>query len=269
MATGSERTSHTPRDTGNSTVASNTDSSPSQPFTFDDVSVVMGTYNEEAAIEAVINDINAATESKAEIVCVDGSTDQTPRLARSLGARVIPQEPKGYGVAVREALSAASRSVIITTDCDDTYPMAQLPAFLARINEGYDVVSGNRLSGDTTAMPRLNRLGNRVFGLTASLLVRSRVHDVTTGMRAYRRPVIEGITWTENTGLSAELVIRPILRGYDVIELPIEYDDRVGESTLNPVTGGLAIATSILKVGLAEHARKTRDKAAFLWTQPQ
>jgi len=224
-------------------------------YTFEDVSVVMGTYNEEEAIGTVLSDVEEVTDGKAEVVCVDGSSDRTPEIARDHGARVIEQEPQGYGVAVREALLAPDRPIVVTTDCDDTYPMEQLPEFLDLINEGYDVVSGDRLYHGADAMPPFNRLGNHLFALTASVLMGERVHDTTTGMRAYRREVVESIEWTENTGLSAELLIRPLMRGYDVREHPIEYRERAGESKLDPIEGGYAIGRSVLTVCLEERLR--------------
>lgn len=227
----------------------------SEPYDFDDVSVVMGTYNEEVAIESVLDSIDEATDGAAETVCVDGSSDCTAEIAREHGARVIEQEPQGYGVAVARALRAADRPVIVTTDCDGTYPMDALPEFLDAINDGADVVSGDRLYHGAATMPPFNRLGNHAFAVLASLLLGERVHDTTTGMRAYRREVIEDIEWTENTGLSAELLVRPLARGYDVHETPIEYGERLGETTLDPLSGGKDIARSILTVGLEERRR--------------
>ncbi|WP_254538078.1 dolichyl-phosphate hexose transferase [Halomarina litorea] len=224
-------------------------------FTFDDVSVVMGTYNEEAAIGQVLADVDRVTDGRAEVVCVDGSSDRTPDIAREHGACVVEQEPQGYGVAVRTALLAADRPVVVTTDCDDTYPMEALPRFLDYINEGYDVVSGDRLYHGAETMPRFNRLGNHAFALLASALLGKRVHDTTTGMRAYRRELIEQIEWTENTGLSAELLLRPRARGYRVREEPIEYAERLGETKLDPLTGGWEIARSIVEVCLQERFR--------------
>jgi glycosyltransferase involved in cell wall biosynthesis len=223
-----------------------------ESFTFADVNVVMGTYNEEAAIGSVLTDIERVTDGAAAVVCVDGSSDSTPEIAREHGARVIEQQPQGYGVAVERALRAADRPVVVTTDCDDTYPMERLPDFLAAINEGHDVVSGDRITPGADTMPALNRTGNRLFAALASLLLWRRLHDVTTGMRAYRRDLIETIEWTENTGLSAELLMRPVAREYAVTEVPIEYRERAGETTLDPFAGGAAIAKSVLKVGLQE-----------------
>ena len=226
-----------------------------ETYDFDDVSVVMGTYNEEAAVGSVLDSIDEATDGAAETVCVDGSSDRTAEIAREHGARVIEQEPQGYGVAVARALRAADRPVIVTTDCDGTYPMDALPEFLDAINDGADVVSGDRLYHGAATMPPFNRLGNHAFAVLASVLLGERVHDTTTGMRAYRQDIIEDIEWTENTGLSAELLVRPLARGYDVHETPIEYGERLGETTLDPLSGGKEIARSILTVGLEERRR--------------
>ncbi|WP_262177649.1 dolichyl-phosphate hexose transferase [Haloarcula laminariae] len=224
-------------------------------YTFDDLAVVMGTYNEEDAIATVLEDIATVTDGRAEVICVDGSSDRTPEIAREHGATVVEQEPQGYGVAVRAAVLAPDRPVVVTTDCDDTYPMERLPDFLDEINDGADVVSGDRLYYGADEMPGLNKLGNELFALLASVAMGERVHDTTTGMRAYRREVVQKIRWTENTGLSAELLMRPLMRGYDVRERPIEYDERKGETKLDPFEGGAAIAKSILKVAAEERLR--------------
>ena len=224
-------------------------------YTFDDLAVVMGTYNEAEAIGTVLEDIETVTDGRAEVVCVDGSSDRTPEIAREHGATVIEQEPQGYGVAVRAAVLEPDRPVVVTTDCDDTYPMERLPNFLEEINDGADVVSGDRLYYGADEMPGLNKLGNELFALLASVAMGKRVHDTTTGMRAYRRDLLHKIRWTENTGLSAELLMRPLMRGYDVRERAIDYDERKGETKLDPFEGGAAIAKSIVKVAFEERLR--------------
>jgi glycosyltransferase involved in cell wall biosynthesis len=221
-------------------------------YTFDDLAVVMGTYNEEAAVGTVLSDVDDVTDGRAEVVCVDSSDDRTPEIAREHGATVIEQPPRGYGHAVREAVLTPDRPVVVTTDCDDTYPMEKLPQFLALINEGYDVVSGDRLYYGADAMPGFNRFGNAAFAAVASVLAGERVHDTTTGMRAYRRELLHDVEWTENTGLSAELLLRPLIRGYRIREEPIPYRERAGETKLDPLGGGAAIAKSIVKVCLEE-----------------
>lgn len=225
-------------------------------YGFDDLTVAMATYNEEEAIESVLTDIDHVTDGEASVVCVDGSTDRTPEIAEAHGARVVRQEPRGYGVAVERALREAGTPVVLTTDCDDTYPMERIPDFLQLINDGYDVVSGDRITRGAETMPRLNRFGNKAFAAIASLLTGTRVRDTTTGMRMYRREVIRDIEWTENTGLSAELLLRPLMRGYRIKEVEIDYRERLGETKLDPFRGGAAIAKSIVKVCLQERLRR-------------
>ena len=219
-------------------------------FAFSNISVVMGSRDEEKAIGKVITDIKRSTENQAEIVVVDGSKDKTPEIAESMGARVIRQKPQGYGIAVKTALLAATRDVIITVDCDDTYPAEFIPQFLQKINEGYDVVSGSRLMMATDSMVKFNKFWNETFAKLTSLLYGIRVTDVTTGMRAYRKEVIHNINWTENVGLSAELLFRSAKKGYRIVEIAIPYRERIGETKLNPITGGLKILKSILKYSI-------------------
>ena len=83
-------------------------------YTVDYLAVVMGTYNEEAAVGTVLSDIADVTDDRAEVVCVDSSDDRTPEIAREHGATVIEQPPRGYGHAVREAVLTPDRPVIVT-----------------------------------------------------------------------------------------------------------------------------------------------------------
>ncbi len=213
------------------------------------LSVVTITLNEEQAVAKVIPDILEATGGDCEIVVVDSSSDRTPEIAESLGARVIRQEPRGYGVAMKTALLAGTGDVIITTDCDDTYPMRMIPEFMRYIEEGYDIVSGSRLLGRLRPehMPLMNWFGNWLFAAMTSVLYGFSTTDVTTGMRAYRREVLQAIDWETNYALPAELVIRPHLAGYKIKEIAIPYKERVGEVTLNKWRSGKAFLRGIVK----------------------
>jgi len=217
----------------------------------------MATRNEEEAIPVVLSSIRRFAP-RAEIVICDSSTDRTPEIARRLGAKVIAQPPQGYGRALRAALLAARGDVIITMDCDGTYPAEAIPLFLRKMKEGYDVVSGSRFLGKSLlpSMPFLNQVGNRLLALLVSIFYGIRVTDATTGMRAYRREVIRSFEWTENVGLSLELLFKPAAAGFRYAEIPIEYRPRVGKAKLNPFTGGLGMLKSILKYRLLGGRKK-------------
>src|SRR3954451_6131295 len=92
-----------------------------------DVTVAMITMNEEKAVAKVIDDIRRYAPG-AEILLVDSSKDRTAEIAEAKGARVIKQfPPKGYGPAMDRVLRSAHGKVVVTLDCDDTYPADQIP----------------------------------------------------------------------------------------------------------------------------------------------
>ena len=223
------------------------------------LSLCMCTMNERGAIAATINAVREALPGHdIEFVITDSSTDGTAEIAEGMGARVIRQAPKGYGVALRESLMNASGDIVLTTDCDGTYPAGEFPRMVAMMGGGYDVVSGSRLKGRgrVKSMKLLNELGNRLFALMVSVLYGFECTDATTGMRAYRREVVQGIEWTENTGLSLELLFKPAALGYRVAEVPIGYSERVGTVKLNPWRGGLEMLVTILRCRVAPMRRR-------------
>ena len=197
------------------------------------VTVSMITLNEEAAVAKVVGDIRRVVPG-AEIFVVDSSRDRTAEVAESLGCRVFKQfPPKGYGPAMDRAVRDARGDIVITLDCDDTYPVDAIPKLVALIDEGWDLVNATRLSKRPKAMPLANYVANRVFAWTARLLHGIRTTDVHSGMRAYRKSMIDAVPWDPNgPALPVDMLILPYRRGFRVTEVPIEYRERIGATTL-------------------------------------
>lgn len=215
-----------------------------------DVTVAMITMNEEAAVAKVIADIKAALP-EAEVLIVDSSRDRTPEIAQSLGARVIRQfPPKGYGPAMDLALRSGSRPVVVTLDCDDTYPVDHIEALAGMVLDGgWDLVDGSRLESKPEAMPWLNFLANWGFALIASALFVRRVTDLHSGMRAYSRTMIDKLAYSpQGAALPVELLLRPIREGYRVASVFIPYRERLGASTLRSLESAWWTARRILSV---------------------
>ena len=211
------------------------------------LSVVMPTLNEEKAVGKVINDIKSATHGRAEIVIVDSGTDRTAEIARGLGARVVTVAPIGTGYSLREGFEFAEGDVVISTDCDDTYPMEQIPNFLEKIQEGYDIVSGSRMIRRSRNMLSINKFGNWLLATLTRLLYPVKTTDITTGMRAYRRQVLKSTEWQANWSLPAEIVVRSVLKGYRYTEIPIAYRPRLGETKLRRIGMGKTYLKCLLK----------------------
>jgi glycosyltransferase involved in cell wall biosynthesis len=203
------------------------------------LSVVMITMNEEAAVAKVIADIRAVAPD-AEILLVDSSKDRTAEIAESLGARVIRQfPPKGYGPAMDMVLRNAKGDVVVTLDCDGSYPTAMIPV-LARFvtDDGWDLVDGARvgLTGKPQAIPLINYLANISFGISASLMFFKWLPDLHSGMRAYRRSLIEKLKYNpKGAALPVELLTRSVKIGARVKVVPIDYHERIGVSTMRPL----------------------------------
>ena len=198
------------------------------------LTVSMITMNEEGAVAKVIHDIRRVAPD-AEVLLVDSSKDRTAEIAQELGCRVIKQfPPQGYGPAMDRAVREASGDVVITLDCDDTYPVEAIPEMMRLIGEGYDLVNTTRVWRRPKAMPFANFLANRVFALGARILHGLKTTDVHSGMRAYRKTMIDNVQWiAKGAALPVDMYVIPYRRGYRTVEIPIDYRERIGTTTLH------------------------------------
>jgi glycosyltransferase involved in cell wall biosynthesis len=202
------------------------------------VSCILLTLNEEGAISKVVADIRRVLP-EAQIVVVDSSTDKTAELAEGLGCTIVRQlPPKGYGWALDAGFKKATGDYIITLDCDDTYPTDVLKEVVTRMDAGADLVSCSRMQKRPQAMKFSHYLANRIFALAACVLCGAKTTDVHTGMRAYRKQMLEKLPIDpEGMALPVELQICPQRLGYKCQEFFIEYRPRVGESKIVPLEG--------------------------------
>ncbi|HLG96841.1 MAG TPA: glycosyltransferase family 2 protein [Bryobacteraceae bacterium] len=200
------------------------------------ISVAMITMNEENAVAQVIHDIRAAMDGREhEIVIVDSSKDRTPEIARELGARVIRQfPPQGYGRAMARVLKESLGQVVVTLDCDGTYPANEIAPIADMVLEREcDLVNASRLPSKPASMPWPNYIANWFFALTGRILVGVKSTDLHSGMRAYSREIIERVEFDPNgPALPVELLLKPALAGYRVREVFIPYGERIGVTTL-------------------------------------
>jgi glycosyltransferase involved in cell wall biosynthesis len=192
--------------------------------------------NEEAAVAKVIAEIRKELGgADAEILIVDSSSDRTPAIAETNGARVVRQfPPQGYGRAMARALAEARGEVVVTLDCDDTYPTDRIVELAEMVLSGRsDLVNASRLERKPVSMPLANYLANWLFAFTSRILLGVRTTDVHSGMRAYRRSMLEALTFDpDGPALPVELLLKPALAGYRITEVFIPYRERIGATTL-------------------------------------
>lgn len=218
------------------------------------ISVAMITMNEEKAVAQVIGDIQAALGSRPyEIVIVDSSRDQTPVIAEKLGARVIRQfPPQGYGRAMGRVLRESHGAVVVTLDCDGTYPASEIARIADMVLSGEcDLVNASRLEKRPGSMPLANYWANWLFAVTGWLATGVKSTDVHSGMRAYSREIIERVEFDPNgPALPVDLLLKPAMLGFRVREIFIPYGERIGETTLHRFSSTLWTFRRILRLAL-------------------
>ena len=169
-----------------------------------------------------------------EVVVVDnGSTDGTARTALAGGARVVHETVKGYGAALRAGIESAQGSIIVMGDGDDSYDWAAIGPFVRKIQEGYDLVIGNRFKGGILpgAMPPLHRyLGNPVLSAITRLAFGVKVGDVHCGMRAFTKDAFARLQMgTPGMEFATEMIANAANHGLRIAEVPTRlYPDKRG-----------------------------------------
>ena len=151
------------------------------------------------------------------------------------------------------ALRSFSRPVGVTLDCDDTYPVDRIEPLARMVLEGgYDLVDGSRLERKPEAMPWINYLANWGFALVASILFGRRLTDLHSGMRAYRKGLVETLGYDPaGAALPVDLLLRAIRKGCRVASVFIPYRERIGRSTMRPLESAGWTARRILAARFA------------------
>ncbi len=197
-----------------------------------ELSVVMPCLNEAdtvaVCVEKALRAMKSADIAGEVIVADNGSTDGSCEIAAKLGARVVDVEAKGYGSALMGGIAAASGKYVLMGDADDSYDFLELPGFVEKLRQGFDLVQGCRLpSGGGVvaegAMPWSHRwLGNPVFSLLVRIWFHAPIHDVYCGMRGFSKAMYERLG-QRCTGMefATEMIIKASLSGEKIAEVPI------------------------------------------------
>jgi glycosyl transferase family 2 len=194
-----------------------------------DVSVVIPCLNEANSLAFCIDKAMAAFRAaglRGEVLIADnGSTDESVDIAGQHGARVLAVAERGYGAALRAGIAAARGEFVVMGDADDSYDFGEVPKFVAKLREGFDLVMGNRFLGEIKpgAMPPLHKyFGNPGLTRLLNIFFHSGVGDVYCGLRGFTRALAQRLD-VRSTGMefALEMVIKAAQLDARITEIPI------------------------------------------------
>ncbi len=194
------------------------------------LTIVIPCLNEEATLRKCIEKANLAINDlklSGEVLIADnGSTDGSVTIARDLGARVIHVEKKGYGAALKAGIEAAKGKYIIMGDADDSYDFTNIAPFVDKLEDGYDLVMGDRFSGgiEPGAMSFSHQyIGNPILSGIGRLFFGTKIRDFHCGMRGFRKDSIMSLgLCTTGMEFASEMVVKSVLFDLKVAEVPIK-----------------------------------------------
>jgi glycosyltransferase involved in cell wall biosynthesis len=228
------------------------------------VSVIIPTFNEGRSIGRVLADL--PSDLVTEVIVADSnSTDGTSEIASNMGARVIQEPRRGYGRACLTGLAAAnSPDVVVFLDGDYSDRPSELPILLAPIIEGRaDITIGSRLwdKRSTGALPWHQVFGNRLAAGLIRLLYGLQISDLGP-FRACRADVLRVLALEETTyGWAVEMILKGAMAGFRVVEVPVSYHPRIGESKISgTLKGTVGAAWFILSLIVRYYFRHRRAR---------
>jgi glycosyltransferase involved in cell wall biosynthesis len=226
------------------------------------LSIVIPAYNEEHGIAEIANRVLAvepalkkAGVDRLELLVVDdGSKDRTAEVAGAISGVSLIRHPKnkGYGAALKTGFSKASGELIGFLDADGTYPPEYFPQLCEVALNGADLVIGSRMAGADSKMPLTRRVGNFFFANLLSLLGRQKVTDSASGMRVFKRSILEQVyPLPDGLNLTPVMSTRALHEGVKITEYPIPYSERVGRSKLSVIRDGRIFLQSMVWTALS------------------
>lgn len=215
------------------------------------VSVVLPARNESAALERLLPGINAAIPGAQLIVVDDGSIDATAAVAEQNGAMVIRHPySKGNGAAIKSGARHVTGDIIVFMDGDGQHRPEDISRLLAKLDEGYDMVVGARVSRRSQA--GLHRAAaNGFYNRFATWMTNHEVPDLTSGFRVVKASLFKRFLYLLPNGFSYPTTITMAFfrSGYSVAYEPIEVDKRIGKSHIRLWRDGVRFLLIIFKIG--------------------
>ena len=216
------------------------------------LSVLIPAYNEEGALAETIAAIEKHRAAFAEmeiIVINDGSNDRTGEIARTLPVTLIEHETsRGYGASLKDGLRQAKGEMILIADADGTYPLEEIPRLAANMT-GFDMIIAAR-TGELVKIPFSRRIGKWIITQLAEYLSRTKIPDLNSGFRIFRKDVALRFIamYPDGFSFTTTITLAMLTNHYRVKFLPINYHKRVGKSSIHPIRDFINFTILIIRI---------------------
>ena len=227
------------------------------------MSIIVGipAFNEEKNIAVLIVQLKKIADKI--IVCNDGSTDLTSKIAEELGATVINHEKNlGYGAAIRSIFLKSKEldgDILVTFDADGQHKIEDINRVVGPIiNEESDLVIGSRfLDKSEKEVPKYRKVGIKIITKVTNVTIKKQLTDSQSGFRAYSKKVLNELNPSElGMGISTEILIKASAKNFRISEVPITITYDGDTSTHNPISHGSSVLLSTIKFTSIEHPLK-------------
>ena len=227
------------------------------------MSIIVGipAFNEEKNIAVLIIQLKKIADKI--IVCNDGSTDLTSKIAEGLGATVINHAKNlGYGAAIRSIFLKSKDlggDILVTFDADGQHRIEDINRVIKPIiNEESDLVIGSRfLDKSEKEVPQYRKVGIKIITKVTNATIKKQLTDSQSGFRAYSKKVLNELNPSElGMGISTEILIKASAKNFRISEVPIKITYDGNTSTHNPISHGSSVLLSTIKFTSIEHPLK-------------
>ncbi len=212
--------------------------------------IIIPAYNEEKSIKELVKRVKKICSQGDEVIVVDdGSCDNTGKIAEEMGVRVLKHKSnKGKAIALKTGFRHAKNDVIVTIDADCTYPPEEIPKLIKNLKR-CDLVVGSRFrNGIPPHAPIHKSIANILGSIFASIILFRKITDVTSGMRAFRKDVVEACKIrAKGLDFEAEFTSKAIALGFRYREVPIGFEERRGRSKLRFLRDMIKFSIAILR----------------------
>jgi glycosyltransferase involved in cell wall biosynthesis len=214
------------------------------------ISIVLPAKNEAKNITAVLQSIQALDLNAEVLVINDGSTDNTAELAELAGAKVISHPySQGNGAAIKTGARNATGDITVFMDGDGQHNPVDIPMFLQKMEEGYDMVVGARNVKSQASL--LRRIGNAFYNRFATIMTGHKIDDLTSGFRAVKTDKFRKFLYLLPNGFSylTTSTMAFFRSGFPVAYVPIHAGQRKGKSHIRLFRDGARFFIIILRIG--------------------